>query len=339
MDGGRSNRVVVKANELLGTEHLVHGRAVPATATALESTTVLIVQRKDIDKLCDKDERFRQALIMSAWGSSHSKAEVALTPPEGAVGPSRFGCTSLTELGWKRQLDALATGSANLASPQMVPVAPSPVRSLPPATPCEGEGDDDIPVEDDDPLCKSGLLAPPDLQDLLVSAAASAGDHDPGEHDAHGGAHGVKAAIMIWLGILIDGVPESLVMGILVNTAEGGTLMTFVCGVFLANFPEAMSSAGIMCAHGMRKWVIMCMWSSICLLTGIGASVGAAAFPTKGDPTMQKVIAGIEGLCGGAMLCMIANTVLPEAFEQGGNVVGLSTLLGFLVAISVSVAQ
>jgi len=145
---------------------------------------------------------------------------------------------------------------------------------------------------------------------------------------------------MIWLGILIDAVPESVVMGILVNTASMGQLLAFVVGVFLANFPEAMSSAGVMKQHGMRREIILPMWSSITVLTGIGAMVGSMAFPpgSEDDPSIQKIIAAIEGMCGGAMLCMIANTVLPEAFEQGGNVTGMSALLGFLIAIAVSVA-
>merc|ERR1712060_868777 len=139
---------------------------------------------------------------------------------------------------------------------------------------------------------------------------------------------------MIWLGILIDGVPESFVMGILCNTASQGRLLAFVVGVFLANFPEAMSSAGTMRLHGMKKRVIMVMWSSITVLTGVGAFIGATVFlpGSTDDPAVQKIIAAIEGLCGGAMLCMIANTVLPEAFEQGGDVTGLSALMGFLVA-------
>merc|ERR1719409_2537691 len=143
---------------------------------------------------------------------------------------------------------------------------------------------------------------------------------------------------MIWLGILIDSVPESVVMGIMVNTSSRSALITFVCGVFLANFPEAMSSAGTMYEHKMRPSVIMLMWTSTTVCTGIGAFVGALAFPpgSKDDPVIAKGIACIEGLCGGAMLCMIANTVLPEAFEQGGNVTGLSTLLGFLSAIAIS---
>ena len=54
------------------------------------------------------------------------------------------------------------------------------------------------------------------------------------------------------------------------------------------------------------------------------------------DPSVRRIVSAIEGLCGGAMLTMISNTALPEAFEQGGDVVGLSCLLGFLTAVTVS---
>lgn len=82
------------------------------------------------------------------------------------------------------------------------------------------------------------------------------------------------------------------------------------------------------------------MWSSIVALTGVGAGVGAAIFPPGSETAhgSQMAIAAIEGMCGGAMLTMIANTALPEAFEQGGDVVGFSCLAGFLSALFVSVA-
>lgn len=155
----------------------------------------------------------------------------------------------------------------------------------------------------------------------------------------HGG--GANAAIAVWLGLLIDACPESLVLGIMTNTSSQSTLITFVLGVFLANLPEAMSSSGTMKAYGMRTAVILVMWSSIMIATGLGAGIGAYLFPpgSETEPGTMRVIAGIEGMCGGAMLCMIANTVLPEAFEQGGDVVGLSCLFGFLSALLVGVAQ
>jgi len=170
-------------------------------------------------------------------------------------------------------------------------------------------------------------------------------EHTPTRDTKHGGggeAHGhenVHAAMMIWLGILIDAVPESIVLGILASTASSGSLMTFVIGVFLANLPEAMSSSSTMAACGIARKRIMIMWSSIVLLTAIGAAAGAIMFPpgSENKDSSQYAIAAIEGLCGGAMLAMIANTALPEAFEQGGDVVGLSTVCGFLSALFVSI--
>jgi len=192
---------------------------------------------------------------------------------------------------------------------------------------------------------KENMSQTTQLMDLVKESSAAAKKHGHGEaghgHDAGGGHGGVSAALGIWLGILIDGLPESLVIGILVNTASTGSLVTFVVGVFIANFPESMSSAGIMFEHGFRRPVILAMWASICLMTGIGAFAGAKIFSpgSTDNPVVEDIIGCIEGLCGGAMLTMIANTCLPEAFEQGGNVTGLSTLFGFLTAIAVSTVQ
>jgi CRP-like cAMP-binding protein/zinc transporter ZupT len=167
----------------------------------------------------------------------------------------------------------------------------------------------------------------------------SNGKEAEGGH-GHGHSNNAHAATMIWLGILIDAVPESVVLGILASTSTSGSLLTFVIGVFLSNLPEAMSSSGTMHACGVKRTRIMYMWTSIVVLTGVGAALGAIVFPPGSEDKegAQYAIAAIEGMCGGAMLTMIANTALPEAFEQGGNVVGLSTLFGFLSALFVSVS-
>jgi zinc transporter ZupT len=154
------------------------------------------------------------------------------------------------------------------------------------------------------------------------------------EHSSGGGS-----ALGIWLGIALDGIPESLVIGMLVAAAaKAGTGMSlaFIAGVFLANLPEAMSSSVTMRSGGMKYPVIIWMWLSLCLMTGIGAFAGTAVLPHNPEGAMLYFIFGIEGLAAGAMLTMIAETMLPEAFEQGGGtVVGLSTLAGFLSALSV----
>jgi len=112
------------------------------------------------------------------------------------------------------------------------------------------------------------------------------------------------------------------------------SLTAFVLGVFLSNFPEAMSSSGTMKYYGVKTRTIMLMWTSILVLTAIGAAVGAVAFPpgSNENPTSLRWQVAIEGIAGGAMLAMISNTALPEAFEQGGDVVGMSCVTGFLAA-------
>ncbi len=141
-------------------------------------------------------------------------------------------------------------------------------------------------------------------------------------------------ALAIWLGILLDGIPESLIIGMLTASVTGMSL-SFVTGVFMANLPEAMSSAVGMRKSGMSFLRILWMWGSLCLFTGLGAVLGVLLFPAHPTGAAFYWIAGIEGLAAGAMLTMIAETMLPEAFEQGGAIVGFSTLMGFLTALVV----
>jgi len=78
------------------------------------------------------------------------------------------------------------------------------------------------------------------------------------------------------------------------------------------------------------------MWLTITLTTVVGGIIGAVVFPPGSDqePATRYFVAAVEGVAGGAMLTMIAQTMMPEAFEQGGDVVGLSCLVGFLCALS-----
>lgn len=157
-----------------------------------------------------------------------------------------------------------------------------------------------------------------DRGSLIPSAAAMA--H---EVKAHAGA-----PLAIWLGILLDGIPEGLVIG--ANVLEGGFVSySLIAGLFLSNFPEALSSSVGMRQQGMSFGRVLLMWTSLMVLTGLLAAVGAMAL--EGAP--PTAISLLEGVAAGAMLTMIAETMLPEAYFKGGSVVGLSTLAGFLVAV------
>ena len=135
------------------------------------------------------------------------------------------------------------------------------------------------------------------------------------------------AALAIWLGILLDGIPESLVLGTI--QAKSSISLSLIAGLFISNYPEALSSSIGMKHQGLGFGRVLLMWSSLVLITGIGAALGALFFGNA--PAAQFSV--IEGVAAGAMLTMIAQTMLPEAYLKGGNIVGLTTMLGFLTAL------
>jgi CRP-like cAMP-binding protein len=135
------------------------------------------------------------------------------------------------------------------------------------------------------------------------------------------------APLAIWLGILLDGIPESLVIG--AGMVHGSVSLSLIAGLFLSNYPEALSSSIGMHRQGIASSRVLWMWTSLMILTGIGAAFGNLFF--REAPAFMFSL--VEGVAAGAMLTMIAETMLPEAYLKGGSIVGYSTLLGFLAAI------
>jgi CRP-like cAMP-binding protein len=135
------------------------------------------------------------------------------------------------------------------------------------------------------------------------------------------------APLAIFLGITLDGIPESLVIG--ASLIHANLSLSLIVGLFLSNFPEALSSSIGMRQQGMSFARVVFMWTALMLITGLGAAAGSQFFIGASG----NAYALVEGLAAGAMLTMIAETMLPEAYFKGGSVVGMSTLFGFLIAI------
>ena len=135
------------------------------------------------------------------------------------------------------------------------------------------------------------------------------------------------APLAIWLGIFLDGIPESFVIGS--SMLHASISISLIAGLFLSNFPEAFSSSLGMHEQGYSFNRILTMWTSLMIFTGIGAWFGSIFFVGVALTTFSLV----EGIAAGAMLTVIAETMLPEAYHRGGGVTGISTLLGFLAAI------
>jgi CRP-like cAMP-binding protein len=137
------------------------------------------------------------------------------------------------------------------------------------------------------------------------------------------------APLAIWLGILLDGIPEAIVIG--ASMVGSSISLSLLAGLFLSNYPEALSSSVGMKQQGYAFRHTLLMWSSLVLVTGLLAAAGNLFF--VGAPSALFAVA--EGMAAGAMLTMIAQTMLPEAYFKGGGIIGLATLLGFLSAIAI----
>jgi CRP-like cAMP-binding protein len=138
---------------------------------------------------------------------------------------------------------------------------------------------------------------------------------------------GSNVALAMWLGVMLDGIPESLIIG---ASMEGTVVsMALIGGLFLANLPESMSSAVVMKNQGGKSRNIILMWAALMLMTAVGAAIGNLFI----SDVSRELQALLEGLAAGAMLAMIAQTMLPEAYDHGGWLTGFLTVIGFLAAI------
>ncbi|WP_183294724.1 ZIP family metal transporter [Cellulomonas cellasea] len=150
------------------------------------------------------------------------------------------------------------------------------------------------------------------------------GGHQPSEQEAAGSG----AAIAV--GALLDGVPESVVLGLSLLGGEGVGLGVLVA-VFLSNVPEGLSSAAGMKRAGRGPRYVFGVWGAIAAASGLAAALGAAALGGASPTT----VAVITAVAAGAILAMVADTMIPEAFERTHALTGLVTALGFLTAFAV----
>lgn len=139
--------------------------------------------------------------------------------------------------------------------------------------------------------------------------------------------HG-NPSMAIWLGMMLDGIPESIVVGSSLILHPSISL-SLLAGLTISNFPEALSSSVGMRKQKMPDMKIILMWTSIMVVSGIGAYFGNILF----ENVSPEAFALVDGMAAGAMLTMIAETMLPEAFNIGGSVTGLSALAGFLATL------
>ncbi|ROS41443.1 ZIP family metal transporter [Amycolatopsis thermoflava] len=148
-------------------------------------------------------------------------------------------------------------------------------------------------------------------------------DRQPSEDEVQGSGSAIA------VGALLDGVPESVVLGLSL-LGGGGIGVSVLAAVFISNVPEGLSSAAGMKQAGRSARYVFGVWGGIALASGAAALLGNLLLAGAAPET----IAVITAVAAGAILAMIADTMVPEAFEEAQLVTGLITAAGFLTAFA-----
>ena len=138
-----------------------------------------------------------------------------------------------------------------------------------------------------------------------------------------------NASSAIAFGAALDAVPESAAIGLSV-LAAGSVSPALVGAVFLSNVPEALASTASAMKTGHARNVVLARWAAIVALSGVSAAAGYTLL----DGASENLIAFTQAFAGGAVLCMLTDTLIPKAFEEYDRMpqVGLTTVMGFAVA-------
>jgi ZIP family zinc transporter len=145
------------------------------------------------------------------------------------------------------------------------------------------------------------------------------------EKDQNGSGLGIA------LGALLDGIPESIVIGLTLLSGKGVSLVA-VAAIFISNIPEGLSSSSGMRKSGRSLRYIFSVWIGIALLSGLASLIGYSVF----GEFPPEVVAATTAVAAGAILAMLIDTMIPEAFEGDHQWAGITTVVGFLVAFVTS---
>jgi ZIP family zinc transporter len=143
-----------------------------------------------------------------------------------------------------------------------------------------------------------------------------------------------RLVIPMVLAIILDGIPESIVIGL--GIFEGGKVsLAMLVAVFISNLPESIAGSTGMKAAGWSRQKISLLWVIIAIICAVATMAGYSLFSNASD----NWLAFIQAFAGGAILIMIANSMIPEAYEHGGKLAGVFTVLGFFISLMVVILE
>jgi len=176
-------------------------------------------------------------------------------------------------------------------------------------------------------------------QQLDKLAAGSTGDDDSPKMDTNAAATdtapskasvGGSAGLALLAAVTLDGVPENVALG--VSLGEGTSGLALLTAIFVSNFPEALVGSASMRAQGRSQTFILGVWLVCAVALTLAVVIGAGPLSRTQPETLSFPLA----FAAGAVLASLADTLMPEAYEQGGPTVALSTAAGFVLSFVLS---
>lgn len=146
------------------------------------------------------------------------------------------------------------------------------------------------------------------------------------------GAQSDASPLAIVLGSVLDGIPESFVLGLTV--LQGGVSLALLVAIALSNLPEGMSSSSGLKRAGWSRRRVVLMWLAVIGVSAISAAAGYAVL----GPAGARTGALIEAFAAGALLAMLADTLLPEAYKVEKVFTGPLVVIGFAISLGLSAA-
>jgi ZIP family zinc transporter len=155
-----------------------------------------------------------------------------------------------------------------------------------------------------------------------------------GKGDGAATSKSTALIIPMVLAIILDGIPESIVIGL--GIFEGGKVsLAMLVAVFVSNLPEAIAGSTGMKAGGWKNSKIILIWFSIAIICALASVAGFTLFTN----TSEHWLAFIQAFAGGAILMVLANSMMPEAFEHGGKFAGVATVFGFFLSVAMIILE
>jgi ZIP family zinc transporter len=144
------------------------------------------------------------------------------------------------------------------------------------------------------------------------------------------GYHAQASGLTIVLGALLDGIPETAVLGLTV-LQTGGVGVAMLTAVFISNIPEGVAATAALIDGGWKRGAVIRLWLLVTLVCALAAGLGYVLL----DGASAGTLAFVYSFAGGAVLTMLATSMMPEAFEMAGRAVGFITVFGFFIAYAI----